>query len=329
MATQTTNLHLTKPDGSEKVNIATINTNMDTIDTYAGTNNASIINLAEDIGVVVNGNKTKSGVTAAVGQYVILKNSTISNRVDGLYTAAKAIPANTAIDASYLTAVSGGGLNALNAKINTEISNKSYYFGTVTGSTISDMCSALYTLINNATSISSKSDGYFVNGEAVWSKTGYMAVKATKTSDFTQLDIVFNGRSIIASVNISSGEVIKAEELAIKSDVNTLTGTGTYLTSYEIKYTKVGHVCTFSVTFVPNTDIASSTGMTYVALPIPDSSVVNIYPVAKDNESFNTADVQNRFAGIVRDGQATRFKAVGNYTSGTSYSFSGSYVTAN
>lgn len=121
MATQTTNLHLTKPDGSEKVNIATINTNMDTIDTYAGTNNASIINLAEDIGVVVNGNKTKSGVTAAVGQYVILKNSTISNRVDGLYTAAKAIPANTAIDASYLTAVSGGGLNALNAKIDTKL----------------------------------------------------------------------------------------------------------------------------------------------------------------------------------------------------------------
>lgn len=126
-----------------------------------------------------------------------------------------------------------------------------------------------------------------------------------------------------------SGGIWAYEELAINSDVNTLTGTGTYLTSYEIKYTKVGHVCTFSVTFVPNTDIASSTGMTYIALPIPASSVVNIYPVSKDNESFNTADVQNRFAGIVRDGQATRFKAVGNYTSGTSYSFSGSYVTAN
>lgn len=147
MATQTTNLHLTKPDGSEKVNIATINTNMDTIDTYAGTNNASIINLAEDIGVVVNGNKTKSGVTAAVGQYVILKNSTISNRVDGLYTAAKAIPANTAIDASYLTAVSGGGLNALNAKITT------HEFGS---NTLANIQSAMVTYAGSMSNYQSK-----------------------------------------------------------------------------------------------------------------------------------------------------------------------------
>ena len=48
------------------------------------------------------------------GSYIILKDSTISGCPDGLYTAAQAIPASTLIDATYLTAVSGGGLNDLN-----------------------------------------------------------------------------------------------------------------------------------------------------------------------------------------------------------------------
>lgn len=67
--------------------------------------------LANALGVVVDGNKAI--VSAAVGQYVIVKNSTITSVTDGIYEAAKAIPANTAIDATYLTAVSKGGLNAI------------------------------------------------------------------------------------------------------------------------------------------------------------------------------------------------------------------------
>jgi len=67
--------------------------------------------LANAMAVVVDGNK--SAVSAAVGQYVLVKNSTITSISDGLYTAAQAIPAATAIDATYLTAVSKGGLNAL------------------------------------------------------------------------------------------------------------------------------------------------------------------------------------------------------------------------
>lgn len=47
------------------------------------------------------------------GSYIILKNSTISGITDGLYKAAKAIPANTVIDSTYLTEFSGGGLNHL------------------------------------------------------------------------------------------------------------------------------------------------------------------------------------------------------------------------
>lgn len=68
--------------------------------------------LAGAVGIVVSGNQ--SAVAATVGQYVVLTHSTITGRDDGLYTAAKAIPANTTIDSTYLTAASGGGLNALN-----------------------------------------------------------------------------------------------------------------------------------------------------------------------------------------------------------------------
>ena len=71
--------------------------------------------LRDEIGIVCTGNQCAVSVSA--GQYVILKDSTITGCSDGLYTAAQAIPANTAIDSTYLTAVSGGGLNALNDAI--------------------------------------------------------------------------------------------------------------------------------------------------------------------------------------------------------------------
>lgn len=67
--------------------------------------------LANAIGIVVDGNKSALG--AAEGQYVILQNSTITGKDDGLYTAVQTIPADTVIDGTYLTAVSGGGLNDL------------------------------------------------------------------------------------------------------------------------------------------------------------------------------------------------------------------------
>ena len=68
--------------------------------------------LQNGIAIVVDGNK--SAVSVAIGQFVYLKNSTISGCGDGLYTAAKAIPANTAINGTYLSAEPSGGLNVLN-----------------------------------------------------------------------------------------------------------------------------------------------------------------------------------------------------------------------
>ena len=76
----------------------------------------------DDIGIVVDGNKTSYASGAAQGQYVVLKNSSIVDSgsdmlADGLYTAAKAIPYNTVIDKTYLTQCPGGGLNALNSNM--------------------------------------------------------------------------------------------------------------------------------------------------------------------------------------------------------------------
>lgn len=71
--------------------------------------------LNSDYGIVVDGNKSAS--SASTGQYVILQNSTISGKSDGLYKAAKAIPADTVIDGTYLTATTNGGLNDLRSAL--------------------------------------------------------------------------------------------------------------------------------------------------------------------------------------------------------------------
>lgn len=88
----------------------------DTVDAY----DANIEALQDALGIVVDGNQ--SAVSASSGQFIILKNSSIVDSgddllPDGLYTAAKAIPANTVIDKTYLTADAAGGLNALNSKL--------------------------------------------------------------------------------------------------------------------------------------------------------------------------------------------------------------------
>ena len=67
------------------------------------------------VAIIIDGNK--ASVNVAKGDYVLLRNSAISGKDDGLYTAAAAVNANTAFTAANLTAVSGGGLNALNSKI--------------------------------------------------------------------------------------------------------------------------------------------------------------------------------------------------------------------
>lgn len=82
----------------------------DALITSGGTKSA-LNSVENDIAIRVVGNKTTYASGAAIGQYVIVDGSTITGITDGLYKAAKAIPYNTAIDSTYLTAASGGGLN--------------------------------------------------------------------------------------------------------------------------------------------------------------------------------------------------------------------------
>ena len=71
------------------------------------------------LGIIIEGNSTS--IDASVGQYVIVKNSTISGIMDGLYTAAQAISSNIAIDSNYLSnKVDDGGLNDLKNVIKKE-----------------------------------------------------------------------------------------------------------------------------------------------------------------------------------------------------------------
>ena len=123
MATQTTNLNLTKPVYSETADIAVLNENFDKIDEYAGNNdqeiastNQVIAKVQDEIGIVINGNKAT--INVASGQYVIVKNSTITGITDGLYTySGSTKTAGNSFSSGELTAVSAGGLNSLNDKL--------------------------------------------------------------------------------------------------------------------------------------------------------------------------------------------------------------------
>ena len=124
MATTTQNLGLIKPAGTDKIRIAQINSNMDTIDakmgpvgstplqTQATNAAASISALQNGMAIVCNGN-THAAIPSGSFAYVWNHNSL----AEGLYQAASAIAANATLSSSNLVAVSGGGLNSLAAMV--------------------------------------------------------------------------------------------------------------------------------------------------------------------------------------------------------------------
>lgn len=117
MATYTTNLDLKKPAQSDKIRIADINNNMDTIDgTVGAIGERSIAAQFGDVEgalAIVSVGDVHGAITA--GQYVYVKqHSTLD---DGLYVASSNISANGALSSSNLTADTAGGLNALNGNL--------------------------------------------------------------------------------------------------------------------------------------------------------------------------------------------------------------------
>lgn len=121
MATYTTNLDLKKPAQSDKIRIADINNNMDTIDGAVGDigerSIAAQIGDVEGALAIVSTGNVHGAITS--GQYVYIKNHDTLD--DGLYVATTNISANGTLSSSNVTADSaGGGLNALNGKITTD-----------------------------------------------------------------------------------------------------------------------------------------------------------------------------------------------------------------
>ena len=118
MASSTTNLGLIKPAGNEKIRIAQINQNSDTIDNAIGavgstSLQAQVSAIEDGIAIVANGD---SHVAITAGQFVYVRNNT-HNLAEGLYVASANVSANASITSSNMTADASGGLNALNANL--------------------------------------------------------------------------------------------------------------------------------------------------------------------------------------------------------------------
>lgn len=69
---------------------------------------------AGEVGIVITG--ARPSMAAAAGQYVIVRNSTISGITDGLYTANAALSPSTDVTAANLSPVNIGGFNDLLGK---------------------------------------------------------------------------------------------------------------------------------------------------------------------------------------------------------------------
>lgn len=102
----TTNIKLYKPSGNDYVSVERdLNENYEKIDEAVGNNSNAIA-------IIIDGNTSTADVIA--GNFVFVRNSTITGVTDGLYTANNNVAHGTAFGQADLTAASNGGLNALN-----------------------------------------------------------------------------------------------------------------------------------------------------------------------------------------------------------------------
>ena len=162
----------------------------------AGAHNASVDaadRIQPEIAPIINGKQCALG--AAKGDYVLLRNSTITGKTDGAYVAAKAIPANTDIDSTYLgSAITGGISNELNSKITkrhilqgTLMNNhRDVAYGSFYRSYIQEVSIAGLGITNieyvNIT-IMDGNDGFAVLLDATTSAIKFLAIGATSISD--------------------------------------------------------------------------------------------------------------------------------------------------
>lgn len=155
---------------------------------------------AQSLAPIVKGKQC--AVSVASGKYVLLMGSTITGKADGAYKATKAIPANTDIDGTYLTAATDGFANSLSDQI-----------VTLSGRTTKQNRIGKTVLKNNSTSLTFSEIGmtnygsYIVlvtsDSNTAWRYGGVLQISANN-SNLTQL---FQNGSITCEISGSSLKV--------------------------------------------------------------------------------------------------------------------------
>ena len=111
-----------------------------------GAHNASVDaadRIQAEVAPIINGKQCAVG--AAEGEYVLLRNSTIAGKSDGAYKAAKAIPANTNIDSTYLgSPITSGISNDINSNL-TNVNTETFTFDSGVSSIFSKTSGGVYT----------------------------------------------------------------------------------------------------------------------------------------------------------------------------------------
>lgn len=188
MATNTTNFTLKKPAYTDTADIADINGNMDKVDT-------ALQGLGTGLAIISKAN-THDAISS--GQYVYVHGH--GTLAEGLYTAKSNIAANATLSTSNLSAVTGGGLNALINDMNDRARTLRITASDNTWGAIWNKLSVMplnqgFTVYVSADAISVFTDGNLTYG--YWFGTG-MRLNATEAT-FTMVSSVASYKPVTVS----------------------------------------------------------------------------------------------------------------------------------
>ena len=176
----------------------------------AGAHNASVDaqdRIQAEVAPIINGKRCSLG--AASGEYVLLRNSTIAGKTDGAYQAAKAIPANTDLDSTYLgSAITGGLVNELNSNLTNKMTKIGNYNSNINISDsitthrdmVANLCSQVASLISDMNFCT-----YTFTG--VWSGNWYFNGSIAIRDDVFRGCIVVTDMGVIYSFVYTNGTV--------------------------------------------------------------------------------------------------------------------------
>ena len=109
----------------------------------------------------------------------------------------------------------------------------------------------------------------------------------------------------------------------LSTNIVTVSLTGTYITSGEVKYIQAGNLVVFSAKFVPKQNITSSVGQCYASTPLPTPIYTSTgsYLITNGPGSSDSGDASRRTAV-----NSSGLYPLGAYTSGVTYYVCGAYI---